>query len=124
MVKLTKTTDEQARLEAYLEICNRVLEANRDRFPFSRIWEAGEEALCGRAVALAVVDEEPKASCVVRLENRHIEATEPPDEVPPVTRISKRYVDDVIAHPEKYIADPSLIDWRWLTGGSGGGSKA
>jgi hypothetical protein len=109
-------SEDQARLEAYLEICNKVLEANRDRFPFSRIWEAGEAALKGRTVALAVVDDEPKASCVVRLENKHIEATEEGGECPPVTRLSKQYVEDVLAHPDKYIADPALIDWGWLMG--------
>lgn len=116
MKTVKENLEEQARLEAYLEICNKVLEANRDRFPFSRIWEAGEAALKGRTIALAVVDDEPKASCVVRLENKHIEAAEPPEECPPVTRLSKQYVEDVVAHPEKYIADPSLIDWGWLMG--------
>ena len=117
MGKTANISEDQARLQQYLEICNRVLEANRDRFPFNRIWEAGEAALKGRSVALAVVDEEPKASCVVRLENQHIEEAEATGDGPPTTRISKQYIEDVLAHPDKYIDDPSLIDWRWLMAG-------
>ncbi|WP_262690373.1 hypothetical protein [Kordiimonas aestuarii] len=117
---MSKTDDispDQRRLEQYLDICNRVLAANRDRFPYNRIWEAGEAALKGRTVAIALVDDEPRASCVVKLKDHHIEAAETggaAGDQPPVSRLSTRYIDDVLANPEKYIKDPSLIDWCWL----------
>ncbi|WP_417449974.1 hypothetical protein [Kordiimonas sp.] len=117
MTKSRKISDDQVQLERYLDICNRVLDANQDRFPYNRIWAAGEAALEGRPVALAVVDEEPRAHCVVKLEGHHIEAAEGGGEAPPVSRLSKKYIEDVLANPDKYIADPSLIDWRWLMGG-------
>ncbi|WP_020400871.1 hypothetical protein [Kordiimonas gwangyangensis] len=116
MAEAPEKSEEQARLEQYLEVCNQVLEANRNRFPFNRIWEAAEASLAGRSVAFAVVDDEPKASCVVRLCGQHIETADAGDENPPATRLSKQYIDDVVAHPDKYIEDPSLIDWRWLSG--------
>ena len=105
----------EAQLEAYLSICNAALEANNKRFPYSRIWQAGEDALKGRCVELALVDDEPKARCRITLSQHHITRTdENSDAAPPVTRLSKQHIDDVLADPEKYISDPSLIDWRWL----------
>ena len=101
-------------LERYLQVCNAVLDANKDRFPYSRIFEASEAALEGRAVELALVDEEPKARCVVTLSHSHIERASDGADPAPVSRISAATVADVLANPEKYIADPSLIDWGWL----------
>ncbi len=104
----------EAQLEAYLRICNAALEANSKRFPYNRIWQAGEDALKGRCVELALIDDEPKARCRITLSEHHIERTGEDGEAPPVTRLSKQYIEDVLANPEKYISDPSLIDWRWL----------
>jgi len=104
-------------LEQYLEICNKVMQQNRDRFPYSQIWQAGEQALSGRAVELAVVDDAPKAHKCVTLEACKInsEPTGKAAEDPPVMRLSASYLEDVVAHPDKYIDNPSLIDWDWLT---------
>ncbi|WP_417456472.1 hypothetical protein [Kordiimonas sp.] len=112
----------EAQLEEYLRICNAALKANSKRFPYNRLWEAGAEALKGRSVELALVDDEPKARCRITLSAHHIERATEDGEAPPVTRLSKQYIDDVLANPEKYISDPSLIDWRWLK--CGGQTKA
>ncbi len=102
-------------LHAYVSVCNRVLQENWNRFPYSHIWRAAEDAMTGRAVRFAVVDDEPKAECTVSMEaqclseNEEMKAGEAP-----LMRLSARYMADVVANPEKYIGDPSLIDWAWL----------
>lgn len=116
MSKCAKTDTYASLLEQYLEICNRAMQENRDRFPYSQIWQAGEQALSGRAVELAVVDDQPKAQKCVTLHSNQIDGPEPEDmrDDPPVMRLSASYLEDVVAHPEKYIENPSLIDWDWL----------
>lgn len=104
-------------LEQYLRVCNKVLQQNGDRFPYNQIWKAGEEALSGRTIEFAVVDDEPKAQCRVTLSKNRIrsEADLAVEEHPPVMRLSASYLQQVVSDPDKYIENPSLIDWGWLS---------
>lgn len=105
----------------YLEVCNKVLVANRHRFPYRQIWAAGERALHGEPVVLALYDEVPKARCVVAMGETSI-SVEPMNENRSrgnlhdlsVHAVSLGYVLEVIAEPDRYVADPSLINWDWL----------
>ncbi|NVJ98183.1 MAG: hypothetical protein HWE25_08525 [Alphaproteobacteria bacterium] len=107
--------NDDALLDQYLRVCNKVLEKNRGRFPYSQIWQAGEQALSGRVVELAVFDENPIAHCRVTLHANRISSKRMPEDEPaPMKRLSAQYVQDVVSHPEKYIENPSLIDWDWL----------
>jgi len=102
-------------LKDYLRVCNKVLHENRNRFPYSQIWHAGEEALCGKSIRFAVYDDEPKAQCEVTLaENRIKSGDDGKDRDPPTKRLSVQYLEDVVADPQKYIENPALIDWDWL----------
>ena len=102
-------------LQDYVSVCNRVLQENRDRFPYSHIWRAAEEALSGRAIKFAVFDDQPKAECTISIEaNVLSEKTEALQDEAPVMRLSAQYMEDVVSNPEKYVGDPSLIDWGWL----------
>lgn len=108
-------------LQQYLLICNQALQQNGERFPFCQIWRAGETALSGRSVELAVVDDEPKAQCRITLQQNRIEAEATnarAEEHPPVIQLSARYLADVVSNPQKYIDNPTLIDWRWLSAGN------
>lgn len=102
-------------LQAYVNVCNRVLQENWDRFPYSHIWRAAEGAMSGRMVRFAVVDDEPKAECTVSMEAKSLnESQDVKTGEAPVMRLSARYMADVVANPDKYVGDPSLIDWGWL----------
>lgn len=111
----------QELLQAYLDICNKVLAANRDRFPYRQIWSAGEEALSGRTVILSLHDDVPKAHCLVAFGESHIstevlaaETLHLHKERLPVHAVRLTYLLDVVAEPDKYVADPSLINWDWI----------
>lgn len=111
----------QQLLHAYLDICNKVLAANRDRFPYRQIWTAGQEALSGRPVILSLHDDVPKAHCAVEIGEHHISAEavqhhelHARKQSSPVHTVRLTYLLEVVAEPDKYVADPSLINWDWL----------
>ncbi|TNE62542.1 MAG: hypothetical protein EP335_11935 [Alphaproteobacteria bacterium] len=113
--------EDYARLmQEYLDLCNRALAANRDRFPYGAIWQAAEQALSGEEMEFAVVDDAPKARMRVCLKDRHLDLQECgcAGEVP-VRRISADYIRRLLADPQKVIDNPSLIDWNWMKKSAG-----
>ncbi len=111
----------QRMLMTYLEVCNKVMLANRDRFPYRQIWAASEKALRGNPVILTLVTDSAKASCRVAMDKSAIKvhplasACVPSCcQVPAVHAVAADYVEDVLSDPDRYVADPSLINWDWL----------
>lgn len=107
----------------YLDICNKVMAANRHRFPYRQIWAAGEQARSGDLAVLALYDEAPKARCIVSMGEKLISVEqilaggrEMSAVDFPVHGVALGYVMDVLKAPDKYVADPSLINWDWLKG--------
>lgn len=105
----------------YVDVCNKVLSANRQRFPYRQIWSAGEHALSGRSVVLALHDDGALARCIVAMGEASIsvemlEPSQPPCQCQTLTvyPVKLSYVLEVITEPDRYIADPSLINWDWL----------
>lgn len=105
----------------YVSICNKVLAANRDRFPYRQIWSAGEHALSGKSVILALYDNGLRAHAIVAMGENAItvEQIEPAKMLANNRSLSAHpvqmdYVMDVVAKPDRYVADPSLINWDWL----------
>lgn len=100
-------------LERYIEICNEALARSCDRFPYNRIWQAASEAQAGRGVELVLVDDMPVSTCEVTVYMDHIERGLEAGDAP-VLRLNKSYLEDVVSNPQKYIDNPTLIDWGWL----------
>lgn len=98
----------------YIGICNQIMAANEKRFPYNKIWQAQEAAMKGRAVEFVVVDDLPKASCAVEMNGDRIRLIGEDQNAEMVKRLSLFDINDVVRNPEKYIADPALIDWSWL----------
>ncbi len=105
----------------YVRICNKVLAANRDRFPYRQMWSAGERALSGKPVVLALYNNGLRAYAVVAMGENAItvENIEPAkmaaeNRLLPTYPVQMDYVMDVVAKPDRYVADPSLINWDWL----------
>ncbi len=105
----------------YVDVCNKVMSANRQRFPYRQIWSAGEHALSGRSVVLALHDDGTLARCVVAMGEASISVemvnpSQSPCQCQQLTvyPVKLGYVLEVITEPDRYIADPSLINWDWL----------
>ncbi|MCJ9427744.1 hypothetical protein [Kordiimonas marina] len=117
MSELAKEESYDELMRQYLELCNKALEANKDRFPYGPIWKAAEEAMAGNEVEFALVDDAPKARMAVSMKDTKINFHECNcdchGEVP-IRRISADYIRKMLEDPEKVIEDPSLLDWDWL----------
>jgi hypothetical protein len=102
--------------QQYLEICNRAIEQNRNKFPYTEIWGARFKTLETEATLRAVVyDDRPKAAFMLRLtKDMKIEIMEKkpvPDEEWPFTY---QYLKRVVDNPKKYIDNPAKLEWGWL----------
>ena len=102
--------------QQYLEICNRAIEQNRNKFPYTEIWGARFKKLETEAMLHAVVyDDRPKAAFMLRLtKDMKIEIVEKkpvPDEDWPFTY---QYLKRVVDNPNDYIDNPAKLEWGWL----------
>jgi len=110
-------TDYEHVFQQYLAICNRAIEENKSKFPYSKIWGARLQELANDIEIHAVVfDDRPKISYRLRLTNdMKIEIAEkkeiPADDAWP---FSYRYIKRVVDHPAEYIKNPARLEWGWL----------
>lgn len=112
-----------ALLLRYLDICNHVMAANNDRFPYRQIWSALQDAGGGDPVIQLLHDGKPQAACIISLGKTAISA-EPMElskldsmaDLLPVYPVEMSYVLQVLASPDLFIADPSRINWDWIGG--------
>jgi len=104
----------------YLEICNQALAYNRDRFPFKQILGAAERENNTKAIEVCIIDDHPVGAYVMNMD-AHTLFAKPHEDCADCAydvqwRVTKTYLEDVIAHPEDYIKNPAKINWEWLTG--------
>ena len=103
--------------QQYLEICNRSIEQNKNKFPYTDIWGARFKALETEATLHAVVfDDRPKLAVKLRLTpDMKIEIAEkkpiPPEDAWPFTY---QYLKRVVDNPQEYIDNPAKLEWGWL----------
>jgi hypothetical protein len=103
--------------QQYLEICNRAIEQNKTKFPYTEIWGARLKDLKEEVKIHAVVfDDRPKLAYMLRLTpDMKIEIAEkkelPPEDAWPFTY---QYMRRVVDHPAEYIANPARLEWGWL----------
>lgn len=103
--------------QRYLEICNRAIELNKGKFPYTEIWGARLKDLKEEMEINAVVfDDRPKLSYLLRLtKDMKIEIAEkremPPEDAWPFTY---QYLKRVVDNPKEYLDNPARLEWGWL----------
>jgi len=100
----------------YVEICNRALELNKDRFPFKQILHTAQNMMDNETVSLAVYDDNPKATYDISINENQIDVIDKnkTDKSNDVWHINLSYLEKVVGNPEEYIKNPAKIDWDWL----------
>ena len=113
-----KDAEEYERVfQQYLEICNRSIEQNKTKFPYTEIWGARLKELNDEMNVEAIIyDDRPKAAFVLRLtKDMKIEIMEkkpiPAEEPWPFTY---QYLKRVVNNPQDYIENPAKLEWGWL----------
>jgi hypothetical protein len=103
--------------QQYLDVCNRAIEQNKGKFPYTEIWGSRLKDLKEEIKIHAVVfDDRPKLSYMLRLtKEMKIEIAEtkdlPAEDAWPFTY---QYLKRVVDNPDDYIANPARLEWGWL----------
>jgi len=103
--------------QKYLEICNRAIEQNKSKFPYTEIWGARLKALEEEMKVEAIVyDDRPKAAFTLRLtRDMKIEIVEKkPIKTDDEWPFTYQYLKRVVDNPQDYIDNPAKLEWGWL----------
>jgi hypothetical protein len=114
---LTNETEYESVFRQYLDVCNQAIEKNKDKFPYTEIWNARLKGPENSSLIHAVVfDDRPKLAYLLRLTpEMKIEITEKKElQTDEAWPFSYQYMKRVINHPEKYITNPARLQWGWL----------
>ena len=116
----------QDALDRYIEICERALASDKTTGPMRAIFRSALDQLNGERLSLALYDDQPKALCHVDILDQKVCTSEAIVFSEPanseaycpssrVVRLSLTHIQDVIAQPERYLENPALLDWSWLS---------
>ncbi len=101
--------------QKYLEICNKAIAENKDRFPYKNLMSLSENILGDHKIDLAVYDDNPKGAYSLQFRDKKLELAEKPPEKPESAwRVNRSYLEKVVSNPEKYVEHPERLDLDWL----------
>lgn len=115
--KIKDAAEYEQVFQQYLEICNRAIELNKGKFPYTEIWGARLKDLKEEMeIHTVVFDDRPKLSYLLRLtKDMKIEIAEkkemPPEDAWPFTY---QYLKRVVDNPKEYLENPARLEWGWL----------
>ena len=115
--KIKDAAEYEQVFQQYLKICNRAIELNKAKFPYTEIWGARLKDLKEEVKIHAVVfDDRPKLAYMLRLtKDMKIEIAEkkelPPEDAWPFTY---QYLKRVVDNPKEYLKNPARLEWGWL----------
>ena len=116
--KSNVATEEYERIfERYLDICNRAIEHNKNKFPYTEIWRERLKKLGpDNVLQCAVYDDRPKIIYTLRLtEDMKIKIIKKEPVAPEYAwPFPYNYLKHVVDHPQDYIEHPANLDWGWL----------
>lgn len=120
LTKETEAVEEYERIfERYVEVCNQAIEKNKDRFPYTEIWNARLKKLGpDNLLHCAVYDDRPKVIYTLQITDDmkiKIIKKEPVVEAH-IWPFKYNYLKRVVENPQEYIDHPANLDWGWLTG--------
>lgn len=105
--------------QKYLEICNKALEENKDRFPFKQILGAvGMSDTPPQNIEVSIIDDSREDIYVIYFDKRKIIGELHGNfcncQCNGRWRVVRSYLENVIKNPEEYIRNPAKIDWDWV----------
>lgn len=105
-------------IKSYVNICNKALSLNKDRFPFKQILGAAKKSETGKKIEVQIAGDSSIDSYVFSIENNQII-------VSPHSSCEKcdcdrswhlewPYLQEVLKNPDSYIQNPAKINWDWI----------
>jgi len=115
--KISEATDYEQVFQQYLEICNRAIEQNKNKFPYTEIWGTRLKEMKEEMDIHAVIfDDRPKLVYKLRLTpDMKIEIAEKKEmTVEDAWPFMYQYLKRVVDNPQEYIENPAKLEWGWL----------
>ena len=104
--------------QGYIDVCNRALEINKNRFPFKQILGTAQKTGEDRLVEVKIVDDGPGSDFVIGFDKNKIKGDLHGDcphcRCEGQWRVSRSYMEDVVRNPDAYIKNPAKLDWEWM----------
>jgi len=101
-----------------LQVMNKAIIENSDRFPYGQIMRVSEKAVGDRRIGVAVYNRDvdaPYDFYTLALKNGRLELLSHGKEEPDITwKVSRDYLKEVADNEEKYIGHPERLDLDWL----------
>lgn len=115
---ISNRSDKESLIKAYVDVCNRAISLNRDRFPFKQILGAARAAEKGRIIEVRIQEWPKRNSFIFKIENDLILAELHSAcgncKCDRIWAVGEQYLKRVAGNPDPYIANPALIDWSWM----------
>ncbi len=105
-------------IKRYIDVCNRAIMLNHDRFPFKQILGAAKNAEGSKIIEVRIKEGSPDLSYAMTFDQEglvarpHSTCTE--CQCDRKWGVSKSYLEDVTKNPEDYIQNPAKLDWEWM----------
>ena len=121
-------SEKQDLVQAYLQICQKAIEANSARFPFQQILSAAKNIHGPRRIKLVITDacadqtRDDVFAMIVEYDGQNKAPRLLPcpadDKIEEGLRrtwaVRQAYLQEVVDNPVPYIDNPALLDWQWL----------
>lgn len=104
--------------EKSLEILNRSMIANRTRNPYKELFAACEKFFENQVLEVEIYDQDPQIydeKYLIRWHHGIFEIMDALENKPSMTwKVSRKYLEHIVDHPDEYIESPFKFDWVWL----------
>lgn len=102
----------------YLDVVNRALGENRDRFPYNRLFKAGDAILGDKPIGVAIYKDDastPHDHFEVKFQDGTFRMTSHGKaEASSVWKMPQSHLENVVEHPQTYVSQPAKLDMDWL----------
>ena len=102
----------------YLDVCNAAAEVHRHSLVYGPLIAAYDSIFANRQVGINIYDRDPdeiETTITIRLVNGRFEPVLAPEADPSFhLKLSRRYMEDVVAHRDEYLQHPEKLDWDWI----------
>lgn len=115
---MTTSQPETDLFTKYLEICNRALKENKDRFPFKQILGAAQSRSEKRKIKVCVIGNGANTKYLINIHDNEIHASiynhNDEKHYSGLWNADQSYLEDVVNNPEDYIHNPAKLNWDWM----------
>lgn len=117
----TRITDKKevaGLLQRYVDVCNRALMFNKDRFPFKQILCGAQAEEAGKKIEVTISDLSAIPSFVFEIEKGQILLKDHGNCVDcncdRKWSVPVEYLKKIAETPDMYVQNPAKIDWEWM----------